>query len=75
MREGAVRRDFLLPSPSPSSVLKPSTSPLKSVIDSPQLSGSNNVQDGGIALFPPHPPPPSPAQKMDRAAKYACFTG
>ena len=74
MGEGAGRTDFFLPSPSPSSVLNPSTSPLKSVIDSPQLSGSNNVQDGGIALFPP-PPPPSPAQKMDRAAKYACFTG
>ena len=74
MGEGAVRRDFLLPSPSPSSVLNPSTSPLKSVIDSPQLSGSNNVQDGGIALFPPHPPP-LPRPKIDRAAKYACFTG
>ena len=29
----------------------PSTSPLKSVFDSPQPSGSFNVQDGGIALF------------------------
>ena len=28
-----------------------STSPLKSVFDSPQSSGSFNVQDGGIALF------------------------
>ena len=28
-----------------------STSPLKSVFDSPQPSGSFNVQDGGIALF------------------------
>ena len=53
MGEGAGRRDFFLPSPSPSSMSNPSSSPLKSVIDSPQLSGSNNVQDGGIALFPP----------------------
>ena len=72
MGEGAGTRDFFLPSPSPSSMLNPSTSPLKSVIDSPQLSGSNNVQDGGIALFPP---PTPPKKKMDRAAKYACFTG
>ena len=28
------------------------SSPLKSVFDSPQLSGSSNVQDGGIASFP-----------------------
>lgn len=55
MGEGAGRRDFFLPSPSPSSMSNPSSSPLKSVIDSPQLSGSNNVQDGGIALFPPPP--------------------
>ena len=71
MGEGAGRGDFFLPAPSPSSMLNPSTSPLKSVFDSPQLSGSNNVQDGGIALFPPPPPP----KKKDRAAKYACFTG
>ena len=58
MEEGAGRRDFFLPFPSPSSMSNPSSSPLKSVIDSPQLSGSNNVQDGGIALFPPPPPPP-----------------
>ena len=56
MEEGAGRRDFFLPFPSPSSMSNPSSSPLKSVIDSPQLSGSNNVQDGGIALFPPPPP-------------------
>ena len=56
MGKGAGTRDFFLPSPSPSSMLNPSTSPLKSVIDSPQLSGSNNVQDGGIALSPPPPP-------------------
>lgn len=31
---------------------RPSTPPLKSVFDSPQLSGSIKVQDGGIALFP-----------------------
>ena len=74
MGEGAGRRDFFLPSPSPSSMSNPSSSPLKSVIDSPQLSGSNNVQDGGIALFPPPPPPPL-QKKVDRAAKYACFTG
>ena len=55
MGEGAGRRDFFLPFPSPSSMSNPSSSPLKSVIDSPQLSGSNNVQDGGIALFPPPP--------------------
>ena len=29
-----------------------SSSPLNSVFDLPQLSGSFNVQDGGIALFP-----------------------
>ena len=53
----ARRRDFFsLPSLSPASMLNPSTSPLKSVIDSPQLSGSNNVQDSGIALSPPPPP-------------------
>ena len=34
------------------SAVIPSFSPLKSVFDSPQLSGSFNVQDGGIALFP-----------------------
>ena len=50
-----------------SSIFIPSTSPLKSVFDSPQLSGSFNVQDGGIALFP--------KKIMDRAAKYACFAG
>ena len=50
MGEGAVRRDFLLPSPSPSSVLNPTTSPLKSVIDSPQLSGSNLPPKKWIAL-------------------------
>ena len=43
------------------------SSPLKSVCDSPQLSGSFNVQDAGIALFP--------KKFMDRAAKYACFAG
>ena len=31
---------------------RPSTPPLKSVFDSPQLSGSIKVQDGGITLFP-----------------------
>ena len=34
------------------SAVIPSFSPLKSVFDTPQLSGSFNVQDGGIALFP-----------------------
>ena len=43
------------------------TSPLKSVIDSPQLSGSINVQDGRITLFP--------KKIMDRAAKYAYRDG
>ena len=42
---------FFLPSPSPSPILNPSTSPLKSVFDSSQLSGSINVQDGGTTLF------------------------
>ena len=32
--------------------LNPSTSTLKSVFDSPQLSDSFNIQDGGIALSP-----------------------
>ena len=43
------------------------TSPLKSVIDSPPLSGSINVQDGRKTLFP--------KKIMDRAAKYAYFAG
>ena len=34
------------------SAVIPSSSPLNSVFDLPQLSGSFNVQDGGIALFP-----------------------
>ena len=38
---------------------------LKSVFDSPQLSGSFNVQDGGKALLP--------KKIIKRAAKYACF--
>ena len=37
--------------PSPSSILYPSTSPLISVFDSSQLSGSINVQDGGETSF------------------------
>ena len=37
--------------PSPSSILYPSTSPLISVFDSSQLSGSINVQDGGKTSF------------------------
>ena len=41
----------------------PSTSSFKSVLDSLQLFGSINVQDGGITLFP------------HRAAKCACFAG
>ena len=45
--------------------LNPSTSPLKSVFDSSQLSGSINVQDGGTTS----------KQFMDRAPKYACFAG
>ena len=34
-----------------SPILNPSTSPLKSVFDPSQLSGSINVQDGGTMLF------------------------
>ena len=34
------------------SAVIPSSSPLKSVFDSAQISGSFKVQDGGIALFP-----------------------
>jgi len=45
------RKYFFLPSPSPSPILNPSTSPLKSVFDSSQLSGSINVQDGRTTLF------------------------
>ena len=37
--------------PSPSSILYPSTSPLISVFESSQLSGSINVQDGGKTSF------------------------
>ena len=37
--------------PSPTSILYPSTSPLISVFDSSQLSGSINVQDGGKTSF------------------------
>ena len=37
--------------PSPSSILYPSTSPLISVFDSSQHSGSINVQDGGKTSF------------------------
>ena len=65
----AGRRDFF-PSPPLKSVISYNYPGL--VIDSPQLSGSINVQDGGIALFPP---PAPPQKKMDCAAKYACFTG
>ena len=54
--------------PSPSSILYPSTSPLISVFDSSQLSGSINVQDGGETSF-------LKKKVMDRAAKYACFAG
>ena len=46
-RGGEARGVFFLPSP----ILNPSTSPLKSVFDSCQLSGSINVQDGGTTLF------------------------
>ena len=48
---GCGQAYFFLPSPSPSPILNPSTSPLKSGFDSSQLSGSINVQDGGITLF------------------------
>ena len=54
--------------PSPTSILYPSTSPLISVFDSSQLSGSINLQDGGKASF-------LKKKVMDRAAKYACFAG
>ena len=55
--------------PSPTSILYPSTSPLISVFDSSQLSGSINVQDGGETSFL------KKKRVMDRAAKYACFAG
>ena len=71
MGKGAGRRDFFPPLPLSLMYVKSINLSLKSVTDSPQLSGSNNVQDGGIALFPA----PPPQKKMDRAAKYACFTG
>lgn len=65
---GEGRRGAFLPSPFRPSILNPSTSPLKTIFDSSQFSGSINVQAGGITLFP---------QKlkkiMDSAAKYACF--
>ena len=56
--------------PSPTSILYPSTSPLISVFDSSQLSGSINVQDGGETSFLK-----KKKRVMDRAAKYACFAG
>ena len=55
--EGAGRREdeiffvFFPPLPSPSCILYPSTSPLITVFDSSQLSGSINVQDGGKTSF------------------------
>ena len=58
---------FFPPLPSPSPILNPSTSPLKTLFDSSQLSGSINVQDGGTTL--------SWKQFMDLAPKYACFAG
>ena len=48
---GCGQAYFFLHSPSPSPILNPSTSPLKSVFDSSQLSGSINIQDGGTTLF------------------------
>ena len=42
---------FFRPLPSPSPILNPSTSPLKTLFDSSQLSGSINVQDGGTTSF------------------------
>ena len=42
---------FFPPLPSPSPILNPSTSPLKTLFDSSQLSGSINVQDGGTTSF------------------------
>ena len=44
-------RGFFPPLPSPSPILNPSTSPLKTLFDSSQLSGSINVQDGGTTSF------------------------
>ena len=43
-REGERRKP-------PSPILNPSTSPLKTLFDSSQLSGSINVQDGGTTSF------------------------
>ena len=42
---------FFPPLSSPSPILNPSTSPLKTLFDSSQLSGSINVQDGGTTSF------------------------
>ena len=50
-RQGGERGVFfpLLPSPSP--ILNPSTSPLKTLFDSSQLCGSINVQDSRTTSF------------------------
>ena len=52
MGEGAGRRDFFPPLPLSLIYVKSINLSFKSVTDSPQLSGSINVQDGGIAIFP-----------------------
>ena len=42
---------FFRPLPSPSPILNPSTSPLKTLFDSSQLCGSINVQDSRTTSF------------------------
>ena len=50
-RGGEERGVCFPPLPSPSPILNPSTSPLKTLFDLSQLSGSINVQDGGTTSF------------------------
>ena len=50
-RGGEEKGENFSSPPSPSPILNPSTSPLKSLFDSSQLSGSINVQDGGRTSF------------------------
>ena len=58
-----IGQAYFAPIPSPSPILNPSTSPLKTLFDSSQLSGSINVQDDVTTSF------------LDPAPKYACFAG
>ena len=62
---------FPLPSPSPSSILKPSSSPLESFVASPQPSVGFIIQDGGISDSVHR----SPRIFIARPAEYACTAG